>query len=140
MSNVVFSKRLSVFLLVVALALLPSTLFAQTQEEPIVIGVAVAQTSNVALLGQEQVIGAQIAEKFFNERGGINGRPFRLAFADTSGDEAGAINAFQTLINRENVVGILGPTLSQQAFAADPIADQAGVPVIAPSNTARGIP
>lgn len=109
------------------------------QDEPIRIGVAVAQTSNVALFGQEQVIGAEIAEAYFNEQGGINGRPFELVFQDTAGDEAGAINAFQTLI-ADNVVGIVGPTLSQQAFAADPIAEQAGVPVVAPSNTAPGIP
>ncbi|MCS6872291.1 MAG: ABC transporter substrate-binding protein [Anaerolineae bacterium] len=140
MSKVNLPKRLATFVLVALLALLPSVLTVRAEDEPIVIGVAVAQTTNVALFGQEQVIGARIAEEFFNERGGINGRPFRLVFADTGGDEAGAINAFQTLINRENVVGILGPTLSQQAFAADPIADQAGVPVIAPSNTARGIP
>jgi branched-chain amino acid transport system substrate-binding protein len=108
-------------------------------ETPIEIGIAVAQTSNVALLGQEQVIGAQIAETFFNERGGVNGRPIRLVFQDTAGDEAGAINAFQTLISG-NVVGIVGPTLSQQAFSADPLAEQAGVPVLAPSNTAQGIP
>jgi branched-chain amino acid transport system substrate-binding protein len=27
----------------------------------------------VALFGQEQVIGAQIAEEFFNQKGGVNG-------------------------------------------------------------------
>jgi branched-chain amino acid transport system substrate-binding protein len=112
---------------------------AVAQEEPVRIGIAVAQTSNVALLGQEQVIGAQIAEDYFNERGGINGRPIELVFQDTAGDEAGAINAFQAVI-AAGVVGIVGPTLSQQAFASDPIANEAGVPVIAPSNTARGIP
>lgn len=110
-----------------------------TSGEPIPIGIAVAQTSNVALLGQEQVIGAQIAEEFFNQRGGVNGRPIKLVFQDTAGDEAGTINAFNTLIS-QNVVGIVGPTLSQQAFAADPIADKAGVPVLGPSNTAKGIP
>lgn len=104
------------------------------------IGIAVAQTSNVALLGQEEVAGAKIAEKYFNEKGGINGTPIKLVFQDTSGDEAGAINAFQTLINKDKVVGIVGPTLSQQAFSADPIAERAKVPVIGPSNTAKGIP
>lgn len=107
--------------------------------EPIPIGVGVAQTSNVALLGSEQVIGAQIAEEYFNKNGGVNGRPIKLIFQDTAGDEQGAINSFNTLIS-QNVVGIVGPTLSQQAFAADPIADKAGVPVLAPSNTAKGIP
>ncbi len=117
----------------------------QTSSNPasssaIPIGIAVAQTSNVALLGQEEVTGAKIAEAYFNKQGGINGTPIRLVFQDTAGDEQGAINAFNTLISQDKVVGIVGPTLSQQAFSADPIAERAGVPVIAPSNTAKGIP
>ncbi|MEA5623839.1 ABC transporter substrate-binding protein [Nostoc sp. UHCC 0251] len=104
------------------------------------IGIAVAQTSNVALLGQEQVAGAKLAEKYFNSKGGVNNTPIKLVFQDTSGDEAGAINAFQTLINKDKVIGIVGPTLSQQAFSADPIAERAKVPIIGPSNTAKNIP
>ncbi len=107
---------------------------------PIPIGIGVAQTGAVALLGQEEVTGAQVAEKFFNDKGGVNGTQIKLIFQDTAGDEAGAINAFQSLINQGNVVGIVGPTLSQQAFSADPIADRAHVPVLGPSNTAKGIP
>jgi branched-chain amino acid transport system substrate-binding protein len=104
------------------------------------IGIAVAQTSNVALLGQEEVIGAKIAEKYFNDQGGINGTPIKLVFQDTGGDEAGAINAFQTLVTGNRVVGIVGPTLSQQAFSAAPIAERTKVPVLGPSTTAKGIP
>ncbi|MDB5046593.1 MAG: branched-chain amino acid transporter substrate-binding protein [Deinococcus sp.] len=122
------------------LAVTASLAFAQKIENPVPIGVAVAQTSNTALLGQEQVIGAKFAEKFLNARGGINGTPFKLVFQDAAGDENSAINAFQNLITKENVVGIVGPTLSQQAFAADPIADRAKVPVLGPSNTAKGVP
>jgi branched-chain amino acid transport system substrate-binding protein len=107
---------------------------------PIAIGIGIAQTSNVALLGQEQLTGAKLAEQYFNEKGGINGTPIKLFFQDTGGEEAGAINAFQTLISKDKVVGIVGPTLSQQAFSADPIADRAKVPVLGPSNTAKGIP
>jgi branched-chain amino acid transport system substrate-binding protein len=106
----------------------------------ILIGVGVAQTSNVALLGQEQVAGAKIAEKYFNDKGGINGTPIRIIFQDTGGDEQGTINAFQTLINKDKVVGIVGPTLSQQAFSANPIVDRAKVPILGPSNTAKDIP
>lgn len=106
----------------------------------IYIGIGVAQTSNVALLGQEQVAGAKIAEKYFNDKGGVDGMPIKLVFQDTGGDEQGAINAFNTLINQDRVVGIVGPSLSQQAFSADPIADRAKVPVLGPSNTAKGIP
>lgn len=104
------------------------------------LGIAFAQTSNVALLGQEGIAGVKIAEKYFNDQGGINGTPIKLIVQDTGGDEAGAINAFQTLINKDKVVGIVGPTLSQQAFSADPVADRAKVPVVGGSNTAVGIP
>lgn len=104
------------------------------------IGVALAQTSNVALLGQEGIAGAKIAEKYFNDNGGVDGTPIKLIVQDTGGDEAGTINAFQVLITQAKVVGIVGPTLSQQAFSANPIADRAKVPVIGASNTAKGVP
>ena len=117
-----------------------TTATTTTSSTPIPIGVAVAQTSNVALLGQEQVAGVKIAEKYFNDKGGINGTPIKIVFQDTAGDEAGTINAFQALITKDKVVGIVGPTLSQQAFSADPIAERAKVSVLGPSNTAKGIP
>jgi len=111
----------------------------QVSGDAVLLGIAVAETSNVALLGQEEVIGARIAERLLNADGGVNGRPVKLLFQDTGGDEIGAINAFQALINA-GVLGIVGPTLSQQAFAADTRAEAAGVPVLGPSNTAKGIP
>lgn len=130
------------FILVVACQNNPSGDSASSPafEDAIPIGVAVAQTSNVSLLGQEQVIGAKLAQEYFNDQGGVDGTPIEVVLQDVAGDEQGAINAFNTLINQDKVVGIVGPTLSQQAFAADPVADRAGVPVLGPSNTAQGIP
>lgn len=110
-------------------------------KDPIKLGVAVGQTgSTTANLAQDQTIAVKLAEKFFNDKGGINGRKLEVVIQDTGSDEAGAIAAFNTLINSSKVVGIIGPTLSQQAFSADPIAERAKVPVLAPSNTAKGIP
>jgi branched-chain amino acid transport system substrate-binding protein len=110
-------------------------------KDPIKLGIALGQTgATTANLAQDQTIGVKLAEKFFNDKGGINGRKLELVIQDTTSDEAGAIAAFNTLINTNKVVGIVGPTLSQQAFSADPIAERAKVPVLAPSNTAKGIP
>lgn len=122
------------------LALCAGTVYAANVTKPIPIGIAVAQTSNVALFGQEQILGATIAEKYFNKKNGVNGTQIKLVTQDTGGDEAGAINAFQNLISKGHVVGIVGPTLSQQAFGADPVANRLKVPVIGPSNTAKGVP
>jgi branched-chain amino acid transport system substrate-binding protein len=108
---------------------------------PIKLGVAIGLSgANTANLAQDQKIGVELAEKWINANGGINGRKLQLVIQDTAGDEAGAIAAFNALIDNDKVVGIVGPTLSQQAFAADPIAERKKVPVLAPSNTAAGIP
>ncbi|GGI76711.1 ABC transporter substrate-binding protein [Deinococcus wulumuqiensis] len=126
-------------LLVLGAALASAPAAAQ-KVSSISLGVAVAQTSNVSLFGQEQVAGAKVAEKLINAAGGVNGTPIKLVYQDAGGDENGAINAFQSLINKSRVLGIVGPTLSQQAFAADPVAERAKVPVLGISNTAKGIP
>jgi branched-chain amino acid transport system substrate-binding protein len=149
-----FKKRLLIPLLLslvtfsLVVACNSSTPTSQTSPSPtenpsttaIPIGAALAQTSNVALLGQEQVVGVKIAETYFNNKGGVNGTPIKVILQDVAGDEQGAINAINTLITQDKVVGILGPSLSQQAFAASPIADRAKVPIFGPSNTAKGVP
>lgn len=108
---------------------------------PIKLGVALGLSgASTANLAQDQRLGVAVAEKYINDNGGINGRKLQLVVQDTGADEAGAIAAFNALIDNDKVVGIVGPTLSQQAFAADPIAERKKVPVLAPSNTAAGIP
>ena len=103
------------------------------------IGVAVSQTSNVVLLGQEQVSGAQAAEKWFNDRGGIGGVPLKVIVQDAGGDEVTAVNAVHALL-KNPIFAIIGPTLSQQAFSIGPILNRMKIPLIGPSNTAQGIP
>ena len=63
----------------------------------------------------------------------------RLIFMDDKADKQEGISVFTRLINDEKVSAIIGPTLSSTAFAADPIAQKAGVPVLGTSNTATGI-
>jgi branched-chain amino acid transport system substrate-binding protein len=110
----------------------------------------IALTGNANLYGQDQRLGLELARRWFNPPiaapsspgdGGTRQplRPVELQLEDGASDEATAIAAFNLLINR-GVVALIGPTLSQQAVAADPIAQRRGVPVVAPSNTAQGIP
>jgi len=134
------SRRLMSSVLIAALVALIGGAPVGYAADPIPIGVSVAQTGPVALAGQEQVLGAQIAEEYFNKKGGVNGRPFKLVFQDAGSDEATAINAYQNQINAAKVVAIMGPSLSQQMFAAGPFAVRAKIPVLGPSNTAKGIP
>jgi len=101
------------------------------------IGAVIALTGNADAYGQDQRRGIQLAQQWAKSQ--APQRPLTLQLEDGGSDEATAIAGFNLLIN-QGVLALIGPTLSQQAFAADPIAQRRGVPVVAPSNTAKGIP
>ncbi len=101
------------------------------------IGAVIALTGNANLYGQDQRVGINLARQWAEKQ--PTQRPLSLQLEDGGSDEATAIAGFNLLINR-GALALIGPTLSQQAFAADPIAQRRGVPVVAPSNTAQGIP
>ncbi|MFN7228115.1 MAG: ABC transporter substrate-binding protein [Synechococcaceae cyanobacterium] len=103
------------------------------------VGAVLALTGNANVYGQDQRVGLTLALEAANGRGGVGGKPVRLSLEDGGSDDPGASAAMTLQINR-GMLAIIGPTLSQQAFAADPIAQRRGVPVVAPSNTATGIP
>ena len=99
------------------------------------IGAVIALTGNYSIIGQDQRIGLELAQQFFSK-----GEPkTELLIEDGGSDELTATNAFRSQISR-GAIALIGPSNSQQAFAADPLADRAGVPVVAASNTANGIP
>ncbi len=103
------------------------------------VAAVLALSGNGSAYGQDQRLGLRLALNGLNGAGGINGTPLTLQIEDGASDEASAIAAFNLAIDRGSLA-LIGPTLSQQAFAADPVAQRRGVPVLAPSNTATGIP
>ena len=103
------------------------------------VGAVLALTGNANVYGQDQKIGIELSLAALNGAGGVNGKPLFLNIEDGGSAEPSANAAFTLQINR-GMLALIGPTLSQQAFSADPIAQRRGVPVVAPSNTATGIP
>ncbi len=93
-----------------------------------------------ALYGTSIQKGIDLAVKQMNEQHFLGeGVTVKVAYEDAAGDPKQAIAAFEKLIANPDVVVILGPTLSSEAKSADPVAQEAGMPVIASSNTATGI-
>jgi branched-chain amino acid transport system substrate-binding protein len=103
------------------------------------VGAVLALTGNANVYGQDQKIGIELSLAALNGAGGVNGKPLFLSIEDGGSAEPSANAAFTLQIKR-GMLALIGPTLSQQAFSADPIAQRRGVPVVAPSNTATGIP
>ncbi len=103
------------------------------------LGVAEALSGPAAQYGTSIRNGFVLAASEINAKGGINGDNLKLSIEDEQGKKEEAINVFRKLIFQDRVLMIFGPTLSNSAFAADPIANQAKVVVFGTSNTATGL-
>ncbi len=103
------------------------------------IGVAEALTGPAGQYGQSIKNGFVLAADEINAAGGINGNKLQLLFEDEAGKKEQAIDVFKKLIFQDKVLMLFGPTLSNSAQAADPIAQGAKVVVFGTSNTADGI-
>ena len=111
--------------------------FAAVQEAKI--GFALSMTGGAAAYGTMQKEGAQLAVDEINAAAGANGTKIVPVFEDDASQPQQGITVFNKLINGDKVALIIGPTLSNTAQVTDRIAQQAGVPVLAISNTAKGI-
>jgi branched-chain amino acid transport system substrate-binding protein len=83
--------------------------------------------------------GIELAVEEINATKFLGASKLALTVMDDKADKQEGISVFTKLINEEKVSAIIGPTLSSTAFAADPIAQKAGVPVLGTSTTALGI-
>ena len=109
------------------------------QAADIRIGVAEALSGGAAQYGISIRNGFQMAAEEINAAGGINGSKIELVIEDEQGKKDEAINAFKKLIFQDKALMLFGPTLSNSAQAADPIAQGAKIVVFGTSNTADGI-
>ena len=98
--------------------------------DPIKIGGLFAVTGEASSLGEPEADTAKMLEKHFNETGGIAGRPVEILVRDTKGIEADALNAAKELVEKENVVAIVGPSRSGTTMAVVDYVESAGVPLL----------
>lgn len=110
-----------------------------TNPAEVKIGAVLYNSGPGSAYGQAQTMALRMAADEINAAGGINGTTIRLVIEDDKGNAESAIAAVQKLINSDQVLAIIGPTLSTNMFAAGPIADDAGVPIMGISTTAEGI-
>ncbi|HZD06011.1 MAG TPA: ABC transporter substrate-binding protein, partial [Longimicrobiales bacterium] len=114
----------------------PGTTGAQPSGEPIKLGMATSLSGAIALFGEANRNGAQMAVDELNATGGVLGRPVELIVRDdTAKPEEGAAQA-RDLIISEGVSALLGPVSSGVALAITEISAERKVPlIIHTSNT-----
>jgi branched-chain amino acid transport system substrate-binding protein len=103
------------------------------------VGVLFGLSGDIAVYGEVQQRGVQLAVEQINQSGYLGeGVTLEALYEDTGFSAEGAIAAMDAVIG-DGVVAVIGPTLSTQALAADPIAQENSIPVLGVSNTANGI-
>jgi branched-chain amino acid transport system substrate-binding protein len=103
------------------------------------LGAAEALSGPAGQYGQSIKNGLVLALEEINAAGGVKGNKLTLVLEDEQGKKEQAIDVFKKLIFQDKVLMLFGPTLSNSAQAADPIAQAAKVVVFGTSNTADGI-
>jgi branched-chain amino acid transport system substrate-binding protein len=108
---------------------------AGAAKDPIRVGHFASLTGDTATFGQSTDRGIRMAFEEVNAKGGVLGRPIELITEDDRSVTEEARSAAQKLIQRDEVVALLGEVASSRSLAAAPEAQRAGVPMISPAST-----
>jgi branched-chain amino acid transport system substrate-binding protein len=108
---------------------------AEAGKEPIKVGHFASLTGDTATFGQSTDRGIRMAIEEINARGGVLGRPLELISEDDRSITEEARSAAQKLLQRDQVVALLGEVASSRSLAAAPEAQRAKVPMISPAST-----
>jgi branched-chain amino acid transport system substrate-binding protein len=120
-------------------ALFAAGVMVSARAADIKLGAAEALSGPAGQYGQSIRNGLQLAVDEINAAGGVKGNQIALQIEDEGGKKEQAIDVFKKLIFQDKVLMLFGPTLSNSAQAADPIAQAAKIVAFGTSNTADGI-
>src|SRR5579864_448329 len=99
------------------------------------LGAILSITGAGGVYGPQSRDGAMLAVDQINSSGGINGAQINLTVLDDTSDKATSAAKAQTLIQQNQVMALLGPTLSNSAVAVHPLAESLKTPILAVSTT-----
>ena len=99
------------------------------------LGAILSITGAGGVYGPQSRDGMMLAVKQINAAGGVNGVQISLTVKDDASDKAQATQLAQTLIQQDQDLALLGPTLSNSALGAHPLAETLKTPILAVSTT-----
>jgi len=98
--------------------------------DPIRIGAVVSATGPASFLGEPEKNTLQMQADAINAAGGLAGRPVEVVVLDDETDVNKAVLAADRLLKKENVVAVVGPTVSGNSLALAPKFEAAKVPLV----------
>jgi branched-chain amino acid transport system substrate-binding protein len=104
--------------------------------EPITLAAALAETGRHAGAGNDLAWGYRLAVDLLNGRGGIAGRPVQLVIRDDGSDPETSARLYSGFVASDTIHALLGPYSSVITEAVLPVAEEAGLPLVAPMAAA----
>jgi branched-chain amino acid transport system substrate-binding protein len=99
------------------------------------LGAILSITGAGGVYGPQSRDGMMLAVDQINQAGGVKGAQINLTVEDDTSDKPTSAAKAQTLIQQNNVLALLGPTLSNSAVGVHPLAESLKVPIVAVSTT-----
>lgn len=103
---------------------------AEQKKEPVKIGGIFSVTGPASFLGDPEKKSMELAIDRINAKGGIDGRMLEAVIYDSEGDPSRAVRNAQRLLTRDNVIAIVGPSLTPTSLAVVPVLERAEVPLV----------
>jgi branched-chain amino acid transport system substrate-binding protein len=103
--------------------------------DAIVVGHVASMTGDTATFGRSADQGMRMAIEEINASGGALGKPIELVTEDDRSVTEEARTAAQKLLQRDQVIALLGEVASSRSLAAAPEAQRAQRPMISPGST-----
>jgi len=126
------TKRTAIWIitLVFACLLIASPALSETAKAPYKIGGIFAVTGPSSMLGDPEKKSMELAIEQINAAGGIDGHLLEAVIYDTEGDPSKAVMGASKLISKDNVMAIIGPSLTPTTLAVMPMVQKAQIPFI----------
>jgi branched-chain amino acid transport system substrate-binding protein len=105
------------------------------QGKTIKLGAILSITGAGGVYGPQSRDGMLLAVDEINRSGGVNGAQISLEVQDDASDKAQSAQLAQTMIQQDQVLALLGPTLSNSAVGVHPLAENLKTPIVAASTT-----
>lgn len=99
-------------------------------KEPYKIGAIFSVTGAASFLGEPERNTVLMLVDQINKAGGINGHPLEVIIEDSKSDETQAVLSAKKLLEKDNVLAIIGPSTTGESMALVPIMTQAKTPLI----------
>lgn len=103
---------------------------AANKDSPFIIGVPLPLSGSLKEFGFMMKNSFEMAKKSVNEKGGINGRPIKIVYADDQGDVSLAGEAIKGLVDDSKAIMLTGGYASNPTYRMAEMAEKLDVPFL----------